>query len=265
MAESGFRFNDEQRTTLLSCWKRPRDREIAAAYLQDVERLAADYLDQKKQHPPTGIKQQIALANDLRRNAEAMLVSLDRLPQDFAKLINVAWLNEKYGDEYFKLHTDACLNDRANNTARKLVTSALVRGFAPDGAPPHPPAVSELLKLPPDYFKQADIAADFLRTLAGASKTIVWMLKGAKQWHNKEAEEDLLYSLALRYEGHFGKLPSAANQRAGQPESTSPFRKFLVELSSILRIKLGANIIRDVLGALKRINLEEARQKNSAQ
>lgn len=90
-------------------------------------------------------------------------------------------------------------------------------------------------------------------------------LQGGKNWHNKEAEEQLLYSLALFYKDHFGKLPSAANQRAGQPESASPFRKFLVELSGILRIKLGANIIRDVLGALKRISLEEARQKDLAQ
>jgi len=175
---------------------------------------------------------------------------LNQLPQDFAELLNAAWLDEKYGGEYYKLHAAACLKDEANNTARKLMASAVARTLAPDNTTSHPPIVSELSKLPLDYFRSADVAADFLRSLAEATKTITWMLKGAKQWHNMESKEKLLYSLAIWYTHHFGKLPSAAN--AGKEGLASPFRRFLIELSRILDCKLGADITREVLGALKK-------------
>lgn len=255
MGSQGFHLDDKQRDKLLTCWMRPRDRKIAAAYLQDVELIVTEWMQRRKQHPPTDIKAQIAAADDLRGKAETMLVSLEHLPQDVAKLLNTVWLWQKYGDEYFKLHEEAYRKDIESCAPRKMALAAFVRGFAPEGSLPPQPEVSELSKLPSDYFKQANVAADFLRGVADASREIVWMLKNAKQWHNKGAEEGLLYSLAIRYEHHFGKLPSAANARKEQPESAAPFRQFAAELSNIIGHKLGADIIRKVVGALKKLCL----------
>lgn len=265
MGKLSFCFEDEQRNRLLSCWKRPRDRETAAAYLLDVEWIVARWLQKQEQHPPTGVKEQITRTGDLCEKAQALLASLECLPQDIAELLNIFWLRQKYGERYFKMHEEAYRKDHENNTALRMAVIAGLQGFACGDAPETQTIVSEVSKLPPDFLQQAKVTIDFLRVVESASQKMATSIQGQKNWHNKEVEENLLYSLALLYEDHFGKLPSAANQRAGQPESASPFRKFLVELCSILGIKLGANIIREVLGALKRIHLEKARQKDSAQ
>lgn len=265
MGKSDFRFNDEQRTALLTCWKRPRDRKIAAAYLLEVEWIVASWQQKKEQYPPTGVKKQIILAGDLCGKAQALLESLECLPQDMAGLLNVFWLRQQYGEAYFRMHEEAHRKDHESNYALRMAVIAGLRNIAFDNVPETPTLVSEVSKLPPDFFLQAKITINFLRGVEIASRKMAASIQGQKNWHNKESEENLLYSLALLYRDHFGKLPSAANPRTGQPESASTFRKFLAELCGILGIKLGANIIREVLGALKRIHLEEARQKDSAQ
>lgn len=258
MSKSGFCFNDEQRTALLTCWKRPRDREIAAAYLTEAEWIVASWLQKLEQYPPTGVKDQITHAGDLCGKAQALLASLECLPQDMAGLLNVFWLRQQYGETYFRMHEEAHRKDYENTTTLRMPVIAGLRGFATDNAPETPIVVSEVSKLPPDFFQQAKITIDFLRGVEIASRKMAASIRGSKNWHNKEAEENLLYSLALLYEDHFSKLPSAANPRTGQPESASPFRKFLAELRGILGVKLGADITREVVGALKKIRLDSA-------
>lgn len=97
----------------------------------------------------------------------------------------------------------------------------------------------------------------FCAIVASAAGEIAWMLRGAKQWHNKSAEEELLFFLALSYKHHFGKLPSAANE--GKEGYASPFRSFLAKLAKTLseqpphfqKYKFGADMTRAVLRALK--------------
>ena len=142
---------------------------------------------------------------------------------------------------------------------------AAAQALVPDRYPANSPDVSELSKLPPDFFKQAGVTTDFLRVVINASQEIATFKRGAKQWHNKEAEENLLYSLALSYKVHFGKLPSAANPRKGQPESAAPFRQFVAELSIILGCKLGADIAREVVSALTKLQRAGIHLGDSAQ
>lgn len=257
MKESGFRFNDEQREALLTCWKRPRDREIAALYLQEVELLIADWQSNNARNPPTAIKQQIALANKLRMNVEKIPELLEQLPKDFEERLATVWLYKKYGDKYFELHEDACRKDMENNTARKLIVAAMAAALSPNGAASRPSVVFELSKLPPNYFQQSKTDADFLRIVASAAGEIAWMLRGSKAWTEKPNEEGLLFLLAFSYEHHFGKLPSASNaNREGYP---SPFRSFLEALAKIItaqsyhlqEYKFGAVITRNVLKAIR--------------
>lgn len=250
MGKLPFRFEDEQRNRLLSCWKRPRDCKIAALYLQEAERLIAHWQVKNNRNPPTTIKEQIALADDLRINVERNPALLEQLPQDFEALLSTIWLHLKYGEDYFQQHSEACRKDAANNTVSSVMIDAVIRCFAPDGAPTPAPIESEFSKLPPNYFQQDKSDADFLRLVANAAGEIAWMLRGARSWHNKSAEEELVFLLALSYKHHFGKLPSAGN--AGKEGLASPFRSFVAELSNMLECKLGACKIRDVLGALKK-------------
>lgn len=201
-------------------------------------------------NPPTTIKEQIALADDLRINVEKHPALLEQLPQDFESLLSTIWLHLKYREDYFRQHSEACRNDAANNTASRVMLDAAIRVLAPEGAPTLAPIESEFSKLPPNYFQQDKSDADFLRLAADAAAEIAWMLRGAQNWHNKSAEEELVFLLALSYKHHFGKFPTAGN--AGKEGLASPFRSFVAGLSNILECKLGVCIIRDALGALKK-------------
>jgi len=263
MEKPAFRFKEEQRNKLRDYWKRPRDREIAAAYLLEVEWIVASWQQKKEQYPPTGVKKQIARAGDLCGKAKSLLASLECLPWDVAELLNIVWLRQKYGEAYFRKYEEACRKDCEHN--KRGMALAAAQALVPDRYPANSPDVSELSKLPPDFFKQAGVTTDFLRVVINASQEIATFKRGAKQWHNKEAEENLLYSLALSYKVHFGKLPSAANPRKGQPESAAPFRQFVAELSIILGCKLGADIAREVVSALTKLQRAGIHLGDSAQ
>lgn len=247
-----FHFSDKQREALRDCWKRSREREIAPLYLLEVERLIKHW--QGTASKTTTIKQQIALANNLKINVEKTPALLEQLPQDFEKLLDGVWLHHKYGEAYFTQHSEACRKDAVNNTPRRMMLDAVIRGLAPAGAKEASPIRTEFSKLPPNYFQQTKTDADFLRIVASAASEIAWMLKESKSWLEKPDEEYLIFLLAYLYEHHFGKLPSAANE--GHLGYISPFRSFLAELSKIINeqapdhlreCKFGAPITRKIL------------------
>lgn len=255
---SGFHFNDEQLIALRDCWKRPRDREIAAAYLQEVERLISMWADENSPHPPTSIKRQIELARKLQLNVENSPELLDQIPWDLEKLLATMWLRHQYGDEYFRRHEEACRKDHARNSARQIMLRSALRALAPDRAGRYPEPVSELSKLPPDYFQQSKSDPAFLRAVAEIAREISWMLKGSKSWlEAPDDERGLIYLLAFSYRDHFGKLPSAANQ--GRDGNLPPFRGILKILAEIIteqshnlrEYKFGAETTRDVLHWIK--------------
>lgn len=253
-----FRFSDEQRAALCACWKRPREREIAALYLQEVERLIKHWLGETDPDKTTAIKQQIELANKLKINVEKTPELLEQLPQDFEELLSTVWLYHKYGEAYFQQHSEACRKDAANNTASRIMAFAALQVLAPARAKEVTPIKTEFSKLPPNYFQQTKTDADFLRAVASAANEIAWMLRGSKAWLEKPDEEHLIYLLAYSHERHFDKLPSHGNEsQYGYP---SPFRSFLAELSKIINesasfsrreYKFGAVITRKVLMAIK--------------
>lgn len=260
MRTHDFHFSDKQRAELCACWKRSREREIATSYLQEVERLIRHWQDEKT----TAIKQQIALANNLRINVGKRPALLEQLPQDFEMLLATVWLHHKYGESYFQQHSEACRKDKAaaNNTVRRMMAFAALQGLDPAMAKEVTPIKTEFSKLPPNYFQQIKTDADFLRIVADAANEIAWMLRESKAWLEKPGEERLIFLLAYLYENHFGKLPSA--EAGGQQRYQPPFRRFLAELSKIINeqapfhlreCKFGVPLTRKVLMAIKNSRL----------
>ena len=264
---SHFRFNTKQSSDLSACWKRPKEREIAALYLRDVEGLVARWLGENTSDQSTSIKDQIALARDLRINVVNSPNLLENLPQDFEGLLATAWLFHKYGEAYFQQHSEACRKDAANNTARQIMAAAAAQALSPTGSKKAPSIKTEFSKLPPNYFQQIKTDADFLKSVAGVASEIEWLLKRSTAWRDKsDDEKKLMLMLIFSYENHFGKLPSAANE--GRDGYLSPFRRFLGLFSEIIteqalreyklcaRITLreyrfGARITRDLLATIK--------------
>lgn len=253
-----FQFNGDQRKNLAACWKRPKERALAGLYLLEVEQLISSLNCKNTLNPPTSIKEQIAIAQKLRIGVAENPKLLEKLPEDFEKLLAAAWLRNKYGDEYFEMHAAACRQDRESNSPRKLMFEAAVRALTPDREYP-PPEVSALSKLPPSYFHQTKTDAVFLNAVARAAGEIEWVLKESKAWLDKSDDEiSLILMLAYSYETHFGKLPSAANK--GRDGYLPPFRSFLELLSTIIsaqssnlrEYKFGAPITRDVLATIKK-------------
>ncbi|TAJ78868.1 MAG: hypothetical protein EPO42_07210 [Gallionellaceae bacterium] len=156
MGKLAFRFKDEQRNRLLSCWKRPRDRETAAAYLLEVEWAIASWLQKQQQHPPTGIKKQITHAGDLCKKAQALRTSLECLPHDMAELLNVIWLRQRYGETYFRMHEEAHRKDHESNIPLRMAVTAGLQVFACDNALETSAVVSEVSKLLPDFFSTGE-------------------------------------------------------------------------------------------------------------
>ena len=256
---SHFRFNTEQISDLAACWKRPKERRIAALYLRDVEGLVGQWRGNNARNQPTSIKEQIALAMDLRINVVNSPNLLEELPRDFEVLLATVWLHHKYGESYFQQHSEACRKDAAKNTARRLMLRAAIKELSPTGVKAAPTVKTELSKLPPSYFQQIKTDADFLKIVANAAAEIEWFLRESKAWLDKPGDEKgLVFMLAYLYEQHFGKLPSVANK--GRDGYLPPFRGFLISLSKIVtehasnfrEYKFGAPMARDVLGAIKK-------------
>lgn len=247
MNSRAFRFTEEQRQRLLTCWKRPGDKKAASEFIKFSELLIADWLVENQQSPKTSIRNQIAQASNIRGKAKDLLIALDDLPNDVAAFINVGWLRERYGESYFEQHSEACRKDRENNSPKRIVARAFLQAFYPKNETET--FQSEFSKLPPNFEQSTVEVSDYLRALIVAAGDMATILRDSKQWHNKEAEKDLLLSLAICYADNFGKPPSAANK--GKTGSESPFRKFLADLEDMFEWNFGTPLIREVVDTVR--------------
>lgn len=231
MAKEEFKFTPKQRVDLLKAgWKRETDLERAGRFLDGAEICITGWLLKTKTTPPTSTKNKIAYAKNIHQVAQEMLEVLEHMPHDVADVLNIGWLKDRYGDNYFRQHSEACRQDTANNL--NYLYEVLAHGLAGTDMPTR---ATELSKLPPNMSKQLPLVIDFLTSLSVSANTMADREKNAKQWQNKDIEKSLALWLALEYETVFGKVPSKANG--------SNFRLFAAKLSKILGYDLGASVV----------------------
>lgn len=249
--KSDFRFTEAQQKNLLDCWKKPCDKKIAAIFISEAECIIAGWKFETTRFPPTPIRSRISSAEDIQTKALDLLNALDNLPKDVAGLIGVIWLREKYGNAYFEQHAESCHKDQENETVIRNLLGSAFSQLSPERAAKWKPIPLETSKLPPDFPLATKEAIAYLSPLCRAAGITASLHRESKQWRNKEAAQNLLLALALSYKHNFGKPPSAANARTGQPESASPFRKFITAIESIIRLKLGAPLIREAVNTVR--------------
>lgn len=229
MDKAGFKFKESQRAKLLKCWPRKAEQHQAGVFLDFAESVISGWLP-KTIPGPTPVKEQIKKAGRIRLAAREMVAALEDMPEDVAGLLNVIWLRDKYGEDYFHQHAEASRKDQKNQMAQLLEVCACALAGKPS-----PSFTSALDKLPPDLPRMLPVILDALKHLECAAFDLANMTRGCKNWQNKELEQELAIGLALAYADHFDKLPSPANG--------SNFRKFAAELSEILGFELGAGTV----------------------
>lgn len=243
MKKSEFKFTDTQRQELLRCWKREGDHSKAGNFLTDVEFRIGMWLP-KTVEPRKSEAEKIAIAKRVQRAATQMLGALLDLSPDVAAFLNVMWLHEAYGAEYFQRHSAAC-EAAEKLSAEKAYRVGFIRGLT-DKEPPEVP--TEVSQLPPDFLAQIETVKTWLQHLEAASEQMGKILSGAKKWQDKELEKELLFAVALDYQRHFGKPPSSKNG--------SSFRKFAADLSRISGFEFGACIVKECCEGAARISPE---------
>jgi hypothetical protein len=230
MDKAGFKFTEGQRAKLLKCWPRKAEQKQAETFLDFAEGSISRWLPKRLKPGPTPVKEQIKKAERIGSAAREMVAALEDMPEDVAGHLNVGWLRRKYGEEYFRQHKEACRNDMGNQKARLYEVLANATAGQPISH-----RESERDKLPPDLPRMLPAILDTLKPLEDAAFDLANMTRDAKNWQNKELEQNLAISLALEYERIFEKPPSPANG--------SNFRKFAAELSKILGFELGAGTV----------------------
>lgn len=243
MAKDTFKFKPEQRADLLKyCWTRKADKLLAEPFLDSVESCIAAWLPETST-PPTSAHLKIKHAERLHTAAAEMRAALEAMPPDVAGLLNIGWLRNRYGEDYFKWHNEACRKDKESQISHLYQVYAC--GLAGKEMPVR---ITECSKLPPSMLIQVAPTVDFLRSLEVSASVMARREKGAKQWQNKELEKNLAVSLVFQYRQLFGKPPSAANG--------SSFRRFTARISKILGYELGANIVSDACNFIRRFERE---------
>lgn len=230
MERLDFKFSAAQRNELMRCWKRSSEQGKVALFLDDVECCIGRWLP-KANNPPTSTRQKLHSAACLSKASIEMISALEAMPPDVEGMLNVYWLQSCYGDDYTRRHREACKADRKNHIPRML--QAFADGLTGKVSTPY---VSAVDKLPPNFHKQLPIVLGFLRHLDIAAKEFKKNEIGARQWKNKELEEDLAISIAFAYAKHFGKLPS--------PSNGSSFRRLASALSKLLGWDIGAHVVK---------------------
>ena len=114
----------------------------------------------------------------------------------------------------------------------------------------------------PDPVTQTDFCIGFLRRIKATAEDFGLERQREQTRIVKYNEVSLLDWLINDYTEHFGKYPAAGNARGGEPEGTSPFRKFAVEIGKIVSsapdmptITLGAPIIKKAIAEAKKDDL----------
>lgn len=230
MKKPEFCLTDEQRTKLLRCWKRPREKTLAVDFLDAAELTIQMWYAIGMRHPPMSRKEEQEQLDNLALKAKEMIRAFEGLPMMVDCAFPFVFHLEGFDEDYSNLKDDPRL---------------MAESF-------------------PDFSTQADFCMDFLRRLKAAAENFGLERQRERPRIGKFKEVSLLGDLISDYQESFGKYPSASNAPSGDPGDVSPFRKFTTEIAEIidrqLDIKLifGPKLIKDEIAKSKRDDLRQS-------
>lgn len=129
MKKPEFRFTDEQRKKLLTCWKREREKGLAVDFLDAAELTIQMWHGIELRHPPTSRKEEQEQLDNLALKAKELIRAFEGLPDMVACAFP------------FVFHLDGLNKDYSN---LKGDSRLMAESF-------------------PDFSTQADFCMDFLR------------------------------------------------------------------------------------------------------
>lgn len=242
MDKQAFKFTEEQRKSLLECWGRKKEKTLAVDFLDAVELSINIWRNIELSNPPASRKEEQQQLGNLALKAKEMIRAFEGLSHDVACALPFVL--------YFEKQDEVSLNFKVNY---RLISP--LPGQSPQGQD----AYRLIAEAFPDPITQADFCMGFLRRIKAAAEDF-----GLERLHEqtriiKYNEVSLLGNLIEDYKEHFGKYPAAGNARGGEPEGTSPFRKFAAEIGKIVSrapgmptIMLGAPIIKRAIAEAKK-------------
>lgn len=234
MKKPEFRFTDEQREKLLTCWKRRREKALAVDFLGATELTIQMWHGISLRYPPVSRKEEQEQLANLALKAKEMFRSFEGLPHFISSAFPFVFHLKGFNKDYSNLKDDSRL---------------MAESF-------------------PDFSTQADFCMDFLRRLKAAAENLDLKHQREIPRIGKFKEVSLLGDLISDYQECFGKYPSASNAPSGAPGDVSPFRKFTTEIAEIidsqLDIKLifGPELIKKEIENSKRDDLRQTKTRN---
>lgn len=251
MDRQTFSFTEEQRKRLLTCWKKKHEKALAVDFLDTVEFTIGMWRGVALPNPPTNRKEQQQQLDNLALKAKEMIRAFEGLSLYVASALPFVL--------HFKMHDEYPSNSKVDH----LLISPL-----PGQSPQGQAAYHLIAEAFPDPVTQADFCMEFLRRVKYAAENFGLEHQHKQPRISKYKEASLLAWLIEDYQTHFGKYPTATNARTGDPESTSPFRRFTADIGNILNLKFGAQIIRDAIAEAKNEDLQASQirhnQKNKS-
>lgn len=209
MKKPEFRFTDEQRKKLLTCWKRKREIDLAVDFLDAAELTIQMWHAIHMRHPPISRKEEQEQLDNLALKAKEMIRAFEGLPYFVGNAFPFIFHLDGFDKDYSNLKDDPRL---------------MAESF-------------------PDFSTQADFCMDFLRRLKAAAENFGLERQRVRPRIGKFKEVSLLGDLISDYQESFGKYPSASNAPGGDPGDISPFRKFTTEIVEIIDREFGINLI----------------------
>ena len=202
-----FTFSDAQREKLMFAWQTKSGLKKAESYIDSVERLVERWLS-FADDPKASIPELREYAAGIFESAAALKKAIAAPPADAVMSIKCSMDEQLYG---------SCHPENAE------ILDGLRRLF-PDTTHPGLIELAEVL--------------DGWLDLLGKSVEKLTDMKGNSS-KNKGTEKELLHWLASAYVRHFGKPPSATRE--------SNFRKFVTELSGVLKRQFGEKILSEII------------------
>lgn len=203
-----FDFNDTQREQLLRVWPRISDRENALIFIDEIRGCLKTHMGLFETKTKTDEKRD--RLNDIIKHSNGLIKSFNNLPDDMVGELN-AGIKESL---YFSKQN------------RFISESLKAASCVMNGNNDYPGVV-----------EMAGIIHDWLILISDEAQKIA-AVKG-KAGKNKSREMSLVSQLAKIYYKQFKKAPSSKNN--------SNFRNFISELSNVLNMELGSDVVKNSL------------------
>jgi hypothetical protein len=230
-----FSFTDQQKKDLLRCWKRIGDHERAVTFLESTRSILEVWLSLEKNDGRINAKKLKGSAANINSAAKSLIASLDELPYMVQAMLNMEIttrlnITEHQATDGVVLrdlkHLAGCATLDEYDVLKILFVKAVNAAYIPHAA-----------HAAPDGYDLIEILEKLLGVLIAASAKPASIRLSPGQ--DKGREKLLIEWLVTAYGRDFNKLPKSTNG--------SIFRKFVAGISEILKRKLGAEIVNEVI------------------